>query len=90
MRVKLMGEPESRGTSWAPRACLTAAEGITVDCQIVCCPGYNDREQLSFHAELAELHPRRRQRLHSPVGPRSTGRSSQSSRPSTGTAPRRR
>ena len=44
-------------TSWAPCAASPTA-GITVDCQIVCCPGYNDREQLSRSMrELAELHP---------------------------------
>ena len=56
MRMKLMGNPKAADIM-GPLRRLTAA-GITVDCQIVCCPGYNDREQLSRSMrELAELHP---------------------------------
>lgn len=56
MRAKLMGNPKAADIM-GPLRRLTAA-GITVDCQIVCCPGYNDREQLSRSMrELAELYP---------------------------------
>lgn len=56
MRAKLMGNPRAADIM-GPLRRLTAA-GITVDCQIVCCPGYNDREQLSRSMrELAELYP---------------------------------
>ncbi len=68
LRAKLMGNPKAADIM-GPLRRLTAA-GITVDCQIVCCPGYNDREQLSRSMrELSELLPRRRQRLHSPRRP---------------------
>ena len=50
-------DPEMAADIMGPLRRLTAA-GITVDCQIVCCPGYNDREQLSRSMrELAELYP---------------------------------
>ena len=56
MRAKLMGNPKAADIM-GPLRRLTAA-GITVDCQIVCCPGYNDKEQLSRSMrELAELYP---------------------------------
>ena len=56
MRAKLMGNPRAADIM-GPLRRLTAA-GITVDCQIVCCPGYNDKEQLSRSMrELAELYP---------------------------------
>ena len=45
LRAKLMGNPKAADIM-GPLRRLTAA-GITVDCQIVCCPGYNDKEQLS-------------------------------------------
>ena len=45
MRMKLMGNPKAADII-GPLRRLTAA-GITVACPIVCCPGYNDREQLS-------------------------------------------
>ena len=51
-----MGNPKAADIM-GPLRRLTAA-GITVDCQIVCCPGYNDKEQLSRSMrELAELYP---------------------------------
>ena len=56
MRAKLMGNPKAADIM-GPLRRLTSA-GITVDCQIVCCPGYNDKEQLSRSMrELAELYP---------------------------------
>ena len=56
LRAKLMGNPKAADIM-GPLRRLTAA-GITVDCQIVCCPGYNDKEQLSRSMrELSELYP---------------------------------
>lgn len=56
MRAELMGNPRAADIM-GPLKRLAAA-GITMDCQIVCCPGYNDREQLSrTMRELAELWP---------------------------------
>jgi len=43
--------------------------GITMDCQIVCCPGYNDGEELSRSMrDLAAMHPAVRSVSIVPVG----------------------
>ena len=56
LRAELMGNPRAADIMGPLRR--LAAAGIVMDCQIVCCPGYNDREQLSRSMrELAELHP---------------------------------
>lgn len=57
LRAKLLGNPEgSKGYELMKRL---ASGGITMNCQIVCCPGLNDGEALSRSmAELAELYPR--------------------------------
>ncbi len=56
LRAKLLGNPEgARGYELIKRL---AAGGITMNCQIVCCPGLNDGEALSRSMEeLAELYP---------------------------------
>lgn len=56
MRAKLMGNPRAADILTPLRRLAEA--GITMNCQIVCCPGWNDREQLSRSMrELAELYP---------------------------------
>ena len=56
LRAELMGNPRAADIMGPLRR--LAAAGIVMDCQIVCCPGYNDCEQLSRSMrELAELHP---------------------------------
>lgn len=56
LRAKLLGNPEgAKGYELLKRL---AAGGITMNCQIVCCPGLNDGEALSRSMEdLAELFP---------------------------------
>ncbi|NCB74953.1 MAG: DUF512 domain-containing protein [Clostridia bacterium] len=56
LREKLLGNPEgARGYELIKRL---AAGGITMNCQIVCCPGLNDGEALSRSMEeLAALYP---------------------------------
>ena len=89
LRAKLMGNPKAADIM-GPLRRLTAA-GITVDCQIVCCPGYNDKEQLSRSMrELSELYPGVNSVSSYPSASRSTGRASRNSRPSIRTARRRR
>ncbi|NCB50281.1 MAG: DUF512 domain-containing protein [Clostridia bacterium] len=56
LRAELMGNPAAANVM-APLRRLAEA-GITMDCQIVCCPGYNDREELSrTMRDLAGLYP---------------------------------
>lgn len=56
LRAELMGNPRAADIMGPLRR--LAAAGIVVDCQIVCCPGYNDREQLSrTMRDLAGLYP---------------------------------
>jgi putative radical SAM enzyme (TIGR03279 family) len=56
LRAFLLGSPNgARGVAVIRRL---AAAGITLNCQIVCCPGINDGEELRYSmAELAKLHP---------------------------------
>lgn len=56
VRAELMGNPRAADIM-TPLRRLTGA-GITVDCQIVCCPGHNDGEiLLRSMRELSELYP---------------------------------
>ena len=56
LRVELMGNPKAADIM-GPLHRLAAA-GIVMDCQIVCCPGWNDRGQLSrTMSDLAGLYP---------------------------------
>ena len=56
LRVKLMGN-RNAGNILERLGKLAEAQ-VTMDCQIVCCPGYNDREELSRSMrDLAELYP---------------------------------
>lgn len=56
LRAELMGNPAAADVMEPLRRLAEA--GITMDCQIVCCPGYNDREELSrTMRDLAGLHP---------------------------------
>ncbi len=56
LRAKLLGNPEgAKGYELIKRL---AAGGITMNCQIVCCPGLNDGDALSRSMEdLAALYP---------------------------------
>lgn len=56
LRAKLLGNPEgARGYELIKRL---ADGGITMNCQIVCCPGLNDGEALSqTMSDLAALYP---------------------------------
>ncbi len=56
LRAKLLGNPDAAG-GYALISRL-AAGGITMNCQIVCCPGLNNGENLSrTMTELAALYP---------------------------------
>ena len=56
LRAELMGNPKAADIM-GPLHRLAAA-GIVIDCQIVCCPGWNDRGQLSrTMRDLAGLYP---------------------------------
>ena len=56
LRAELMGNPKAADIM-GPLKRLAAA-GIVMDCQIVCCPGWNDRGQLSrTMRDLAGLYP---------------------------------
>ena len=56
LRAKLLGNPE--GANGYELLKRLAAGGITMNCQIVCCPGLNDRDALSRSmTDLAELYP---------------------------------
>ena len=56
LRAELMGNPKAADIM-GPLKRLAAA-GIVMDCQIVCCPGWNDRGQLSrTMSDLAGLYP---------------------------------
>ena len=56
VREKLMGNPRAADIMTPLRRLAEA--GITMNCQIVCCPGINDGEELSrTMRELAELYP---------------------------------
>ena len=56
LRAELMGNPKAADIM-GPLHRLAAA-GIVMDCQIVCCPGWNDRGQLSrTMSDLAGLYP---------------------------------
>lgn len=56
VRAELMGNPKAADIM-GPLRRLSAA-GVTMDCQVVCCPGYNDGEELSrTMTDLAGLYP---------------------------------
>ena len=56
LRAKLLGNPEGRRGMEIMRRLAKA--DVIMNCQIVCCPGLNDSEQLRrTMAELAELYP---------------------------------
>lgn len=56
LRAELMGNPKAADIM-GPLKSLADA-GIVMDCQIVCCPGWNDRGQLSrTMCDLAGLYP---------------------------------
>ena len=56
LRARLMGNPRAADIMTPLRRLAEA--GIEVNCQIVCCPGWNDGEALSRSMrELAELYP---------------------------------
>lgn len=56
VRAKLMGNPRAADILTPLRRLSDA--GITMNCQVVCCPGYNDGGELSrTMRELAELYP---------------------------------
>lgn len=56
LRAELMGNPGAADIM-GPLKRLAEAK-IIMDCQIVCCPGYNDREELSrTMRDLASLYP---------------------------------
>ena len=56
LRARLMGNAKAADIM-TPLRCLAGA-GITMNCQIVCCPGWNDGEELTRSMrELAELYP---------------------------------
>lgn len=56
LRARLMGNPRAADIM-TPLKRLSEA-GITMNCQIVCCPGWNDGEELArTMRELAELYP---------------------------------
>ncbi len=56
LRAKLLGNPE--GANGYELLKRLSAGGITMNCQIVCCPGLNDGEALSRSmTDLAELYP---------------------------------
>ncbi|MFB0920240.1 MAG: DUF512 domain-containing protein [Oscillospiraceae bacterium] len=56
LRAKLLGNPE--GANGYELLKRLAAGGITMNCQIVCCPGLNDGEALSRSmVDLAVLYP---------------------------------
>ena len=56
LRAELMGNPKAADIM-GPLKSLADA-GIVMDCQIVCCPGWNDRGQLSrTMSDLAGLYP---------------------------------
>jgi putative radical SAM enzyme (TIGR03279 family) len=67
LRAKLLGCP--RGAEGYAQMQRLAAGGITMNCQIVCCPGLNDGEQLSrTMQDLAVLYPKVRSVSVVPVG----------------------
>ncbi|WP_242942757.1 DUF512 domain-containing protein [Papillibacter cinnamivorans] len=56
LRASMLGNP--RGAEGMERMRALAAAGIVMNCQIVLCPGLNDREELSrTMEELAALYP---------------------------------
>ena len=56
LRAKLLGNPEGAGGYELLKR--LAAGGITMNCQIVCCPGLNDGDSLSQSmSDLAALYP---------------------------------
>ena len=56
LRARLMGNPRAADVMTPLRRLAKA--GIELNCQIVCCPGWNDGEELSrTMRELAELYP---------------------------------
>ncbi|MEG1633021.1 MAG: DUF512 domain-containing protein [Oscillospiraceae bacterium] len=56
VRAELMGNPKAADII-GPLRRLSSA-GVIMDCQIVCCPGHNDGDELSRSmTELAELYP---------------------------------
>ncbi len=56
LRARLMGNPKAADIMTPLRRLAEA--GITMNCQVVCCPGWNDGEELSrTMRELAELYP---------------------------------
>lgn len=56
LRAELMGNP--RAAAIMEHLRRLSAAGVVMDCQIVCCPGINDGEELSRSMrDLAELYP---------------------------------
>ena len=56
LRVKMLRNPRAGESLWIMRRFADA--GIVMNCQIVCCPGLNDGEELDRSMrELAALHP---------------------------------
>ena len=56
LRARLMGNPRAADIMTPLRRLAKA--GIEVNCQVVCCPGWNDGEELSrTMRELSELYP---------------------------------
>ena len=56
LRARLMGNPRAADIMTPLRRLAKA--GIEVNCQVVCCPGWNDSEELSRTLrELSELYP---------------------------------
>lgn len=56
VRAELMGNPKAADIMGPLRRLADA--GVTMDCQVVCCPGHNDREELTrTMTDLAGLYP---------------------------------
>ncbi|MDR0951934.1 MAG: DUF512 domain-containing protein [Oscillospiraceae bacterium] len=67
LRAKLLGNKE--GADILPLMRALAEGGITMNCQLVCCPGLNDGQELSRTMEdLAQLYPRAASVSVVPVG----------------------
>ena len=75
VRAKLMGNPKAADIMTPLRRLAEA--GITMNCQVVCCPGINDGEELSrTMRELSELYPGVYSVSIVPVGPHKAPRES--------------
>ena len=67
LRAKMLKNPHAGATIEYMRR--FAAAGISMNCQIVCCPGFNDGEELARSMrELSEMHPAVRSVSVVPVG----------------------